>query len=178
MADAFDQCQEMDRAGDKDRFLATLFAPEKYRRALHALYAFNLEIARVREVAHQPVAGEIRLQWWRDRIAELYRGVAVEHPVVEGLGGVISARKLPRDLFDALIGAREQDLEEAPFATMDELEAYADATSGNVMRLAARIPMGRHGRPEDVADAVHFFATGPEYITGQILHVDGGASAV
>ena len=45
-------------------------------------------------------------------------------------------------------------------------------------RLAARIPMGRHGRPEDVAAAVRFFATCPDYITGQILYVDGGATAV
>ncbi len=45
-------------------------------------------------------------------------------------------------------------------------------------RLAARIPMGRQGTPEDVAAAVRFFATCPAYITGQILYVDGGASAV
>ena len=51
-----------------------------------------------------------------------------------------------------------------------------DETVGR--RLAARVPMGRHGRPEDVAAAVRFFATAPEYITGQILYVDGGATAI
>jgi NAD(P)-dependent dehydrogenase (short-subunit alcohol dehydrogenase family) len=45
-------------------------------------------------------------------------------------------------------------------------------------RLAARIPMRRQGAAEDVAAAVTFFATCPDYITGQILYVDGGASAV
>jgi len=45
-------------------------------------------------------------------------------------------------------------------------------------RLAARVPMGRHGAPSDAAAAVCFFATCPDYITGQILFVDGGASAV
>jgi pteridine reductase len=45
-------------------------------------------------------------------------------------------------------------------------------------RLAARIPMGRHGRPTDVAQAVRFFATCSDYITGQILFVDGGMSVV
>jgi NAD(P)-dependent dehydrogenase (short-subunit alcohol dehydrogenase family) len=44
-------------------------------------------------------------------------------------------------------------------------------------RIAERIPMGRHGEPDDVAAAVCFFATCPEYITGQVLFVDGGASA-
>jgi NAD(P)-dependent dehydrogenase (short-subunit alcohol dehydrogenase family) len=43
-------------------------------------------------------------------------------------------------------------------------------------RLAARVPMGRLGSPEDVAAAVVFFATCPDYITGQVLFVDGGAS--
>ena len=45
-------------------------------------------------------------------------------------------------------------------------------------QLAARIPMGRHGTPDDVAEAVCFFATCPRYITGQVLFVDGGATAV
>jgi pteridine reductase len=45
-------------------------------------------------------------------------------------------------------------------------------------RLAARIPMGRHGRPADVAEAVRFFASCSDYITGQVLFVDGGMSAL
>jgi NAD(P)-dependent dehydrogenase (short-subunit alcohol dehydrogenase family) len=39
---------------------------------------------------------------------------------------------------------------------------------------AAKTPMGRNGKPEEVAAAVLFFATGPHFITGQILGVDGG----
>jgi NAD(P)-dependent dehydrogenase (short-subunit alcohol dehydrogenase family) len=45
-------------------------------------------------------------------------------------------------------------------------------------RLAARIPMGRHGQPADVAQAVRFFATCSSYVTGQVLFVDGGMSIV
>jgi len=127
------------RRVDLDRYLSSLFAPAALRRELNVLYAFNHEVAKTAETVSQPMAGQIRLQWWRDRIAELYRGVAVEHPVVEALSGIIPARTLPRDLFDELIDSREYDLEEAPFATIDEFEAYADATSGHVMRLAARI---------------------------------------
>jgi len=39
---------------------------------------------------------------------------------------------------------------------------------------AAKTPMKRNGQPEEVAEAVLFFATGPHFITGQILGVDGG----
>ena len=39
---------------------------------------------------------------------------------------------------------------------------------------AAKTPMRRNGTAEDVAEAVLFFATGPHFITGQLLAVDGG----
>ena len=42
------------------------------------------------------------------------------------------------------------------------------------VRFAEKTPMRRNGTPEDVAAAVLFFATGPHFITGQLLAVDGG----
>lgn len=41
-------------------------------------------------------------------------------------------------------------------------------------RMAKQTPMQRNGRGEEIADAVLFFATAPQFITGQILAVDGG----
>ena len=69
MQDAYAHCEAVVRAHDKDRFLAALFAPADLRRHLHALYAFDGEIARVREAAREVLPGEIRLQWWRDALA-------------------------------------------------------------------------------------------------------------
>jgi 3-oxoacyl-[acyl-carrier protein] reductase/pteridine reductase len=43
-------------------------------------------------------------------------------------------------------------------------------------RFAAKTPMGRNGTAEDVAQAVVFFATTSDFVTGQILAVDGGLS--
>ena len=139
MTETVAQWDEVVRRVDFDRYLSSLFAPGLLRTEVNVLYAFNHEVAKTAETVSQPIAGQIRLQWWRDRIAELYRGVAVEHPVVRALSGVIAAHSLPRDLFDELIDAREHDLEEAPFATTGEFETYTDATSGHVMRLAARV---------------------------------------
>jgi 3-oxoacyl-[acyl-carrier protein] reductase/pteridine reductase len=45
-------------------------------------------------------------------------------------------------------------------------------------RFAEKTPMGRNGTAEDVAQAVLFFATGPKFVTGQILAVDGGLGLV
>jgi phytoene synthase len=136
MADAFDHCEEQVRSGDKDRFLATLFAPQKYRRALHALYAFNLEVARTRELSREPMPGEIRLQWWRDVLA----GASVEgSPVATALREVVVRYRLPPRLLETLIDARAFDLYNEPMASVGDLDNYAVGTSSVLIELASRI---------------------------------------
>jgi 3-oxoacyl-[acyl-carrier protein] reductase/pteridine reductase len=48
------------------------------------------------------------------------------------------------------------------------------AAAGFMRRMAKQTPMRRNGRDHEVAAAVLFFATAPQFITGQILAVDGG----
>src|ERR1700692_372747 len=55
---------------------------------------------------------------------------------------------------------------------MIDLGEKSDA--GFMRRMAKQTPMGRNGRGEEIARAVLFFATAPQFITGQILAVDGG----
>ena len=62
------------RQHDRDRFLTTLFAPDDRREDLLALYAFNHEVAKTREVVSEPTLGRIRLQWWRDNLEAIYAG--------------------------------------------------------------------------------------------------------
>ena len=45
-------------------------------------------------------------------------------------------------------------------------------------KVIRRIPAGHIGSPEDVAAAVEFLAGAPDYITGTIVTVDGGASLI
>jgi NAD(P)-dependent dehydrogenase (short-subunit alcohol dehydrogenase family) len=52
--------------------------------------------------------------------------------------------------------------------------AMTDEEFESGVRFVARTPMRRNGTPDDVAQAVLFFATGPHFVTGQILAVDGG----
>ena len=152
MADAFDHCQELVRAGDKDRFLATLFAPLKYRRALYALYAFNLEITRTRELAREPMPGEIRLQWWRDVLAGAGRGNVDAHPVAGALRDAVVRYRLPLRTLVELIDARSFDLYDEPMTTLSYLERYAMQTSAVLIELAARILSdGRDPAADDIA---------------------------
>src|SRR5262245_54096877 len=154
MQDAFAHCEGLLRAADKDRFLTTLFAPAEHRDALFALYAFNLEIARVREVVREPVAGEIRLQWWSDVIGGAGRGEVAAHPVAAALLATIARYRLPLEPFKALIEARRFDLYDEPMATLAELEAYADGASASLIALAAQI-LAAGGEPDHGALSPH-----------------------
>jgi phytoene synthase len=136
---------------DPDRFLTALYAPPSARESLLTLYAFNLEIAKIREQVSEPMLGEIRLQWWREAIEEAYAGGAVcRHAVAEPLAAVIRDRGLTRAHFDRLIDARAFDLGDAPPRTVDSLTEYAEATSASLVWLAlealgaAAIEAGRH----------------------------------
>jgi 3-oxoacyl-[acyl-carrier protein] reductase/pteridine reductase len=51
---------------------------------------------------------------------------------------------------------------------------FDEGSGGEAARFAAKTPMRRNGTVDDVAQAVLFFATGPRFVTGQILVVDGG----
>ncbi|HEX7006379.1 MAG TPA: phytoene/squalene synthase family protein [Alphaproteobacteria bacterium] len=129
-------CAELVRRYDHDRYLTALFAPADRREALFALYAFNHEIAKTRETVSEPLLGRIRLQWWREAVADIYAGRTRRHEVVEPLARAVDAYDLPRMPFDRLIDARELDLADAPPATLEALDAYAEATGGGVVELA------------------------------------------
>jgi 15-cis-phytoene synthase len=137
MADDFEYCETLVREADRDRFVAALFAPAPHRRALHALYAFDVELSRVRELAREPMPGEIRLQWWRDVLGGLRAGEA--GPVASALLATVARYRLPMDVFTAMIEARSFDLYDDPMGSLAELEAYAEKTSSAAMSLAARI---------------------------------------
>ena len=125
------------RRHDRDRFQTVLFAPAAHREALFALYAFNYEIASVRERVSEPTLGRIRLEWWRETIAAAYEdGPVRSHIVVEALTDAIRGHGLTREHFDRLIDARERDLDDEARASLIALEDYADASSARLIYLA------------------------------------------
>ncbi|MBI3451588.1 MAG: squalene/phytoene synthase family protein [Rhodospirillales bacterium] len=151
--DAISYCADQVRRFDRERYLTTLFAPEPLRAHLLALYAFNLEIAKIRETVSEPLLGHIRLQWWRDALADIHIDPIRPHPVVIALAAAARQQNLSPEPFAALLVGRERDLAGVPPANLSALEDYAEATSASVVRLAleilgardaAVIEIGRH----------------------------------
>ncbi|MBL8808196.1 MAG: squalene/phytoene synthase family protein [Rhodospirillales bacterium] len=131
--EAFAEAEAGLRRHDAERWRTTLFAGGEARERLVALYAFNVEIARVRETVSEAILGQIRLQWWREALAEIAAGGPVrKHPVVAALAGA----RPDVALLTGIVDARERDLDDAPFADLDALEAYARGTSGTLTRAA------------------------------------------
>lgn len=147
------ECAELVRRRDPDRFLATMAAPAAARALLWPLYAFNLEVARAPWVTAEAMIAEMRLQWWRDVVADSAAGSAAgqasrAHEVAGPLAGVIAGQGLPVALFDAMILARRWDITRAPFADAAAFAAHIDATAGHLMWLAALcLGAGRQAEP-------------------------------
>ena len=139
LARELSHCGELVRGQAPERYLATLFAPRDAREALFALYAFDHEIGKVRHVVSEPIAGLIRLQWWREALAAIARDRPPAHPVAEALHRALRASAVTRARLEAAIAARERELEEPPPATLAALEQRLEASSGGVTLAALEI---------------------------------------
>jgi phytoene synthase len=140
------ECETLVRAADKDRWLASLFAPDEARVHLMALYAFNIEVARIREAVSEPGIGEIRLQWWADAIEAIYRANTPEHPVAQALAAAIGHGNLDQASFLNLIEARRFDLYDDPMPDLATLEGYLGETASVLFQMAASLLAGPAAR--------------------------------
>lgn len=140
---------------DRERFLSAMLAPVPVRRALVALIAWNLEIAKVGEIASDEMIGLIRYQWWRDALEEIYSGKpARQHAIVLELAEAIAVYALPKEPFMEVISAREADLDAQPFATMDALDDYARRTGGTFLKLWLHVLGVKDTQAQEAAEHV------------------------
>lgn len=141
-------CADLVRSHDFPRYVATLFVPAAERRALLALYAFNVEIVRVRDQVSQPLPGEIRLQWWTDMLSGHVHGSAEGNPVAAELLRAIRDFELPVEPLSLLADEHQFDLYNDPMPTLTALEGYLAATCSALFALSARIM----GAPAEAAE--------------------------
>ena len=127
--------------------LSALYAPADKRRSLFALYAFNAEIARIRDRIREPLPGEIRLQWWRDAIARRSerRRQGIRSP--KRCWRRSSRCSLPHKAVRRLSrGAHLRPLRRSD-ADARRLEGYCGETASALIQLAAIDPRAAGGRP-------------------------------
>ncbi|UXT97064.1 phytoene/squalene synthase family protein [Agrobacterium tumefaciens] len=127
------------RDTDRDRYLACLLSPADRRNALAALYAFNAEIARIRDSVREALPGEVRMQWWRDLIDGNPHGDSQSHPVAAALLTTIEQYRLPRPVLANMIEARIFDLYDDLFEDRNALEGYAGETASALIQLASLV---------------------------------------
>jgi phytoene synthase len=137
MQNTFSHCAALVREADRDRYLAALFAPAAVRDALLALCAFNIEITRVRDVAREPMPGEIRLQWWREVLSGERDGEAASHPVAAALMASLKQHAIAPDRVGSIVDAHTFDLYDEPMPTLDDLDNYAVMTQSALLDIAA-----------------------------------------
>ena len=132
-------CADLVRTHDFARYAATLFLPADQRRALLSIYAFNVEIFRVRDQVSQPLPGEMRLQWWTDMLAGTVHGGVEGNPVAAELLLTINNFRLSVEPLLRLIEEHQFDLYNDPMPSMAALEGYINDTSSALFTLGAHV---------------------------------------
>lgn len=175
-------CAALVERGDPERFAAVMAAPLALRGRLYVLYAFNLEVARAPWVTKEAMIAEMRLQWWRDVVAEAKPRA---HEVAGPLHELIVEAGLPVEVLDLMVGARRWDVYSDAFEDGAHFDRYLEETSGGLIWLAAKA-CGAPDRVEPAARAfgwasglANFLRAVPELeARGRIPLVDGRPEAV
>lgn len=175
-------CAAIVEKADPDRFMAVMSMRVAARAKLFPLLAFNVEVARAPWVTQEPMIAEMRLQWWRDALAEIAAGGLVRrHEVVTPLALVLQPGQAA--VLDALIEARRWDIGRVPFEDRAAFDGYVDATSGHLLWVAAGLFGGKQeAAVRDIAygaGVAQYLCAVPELeARGRIPLVDGRAEAV
>ncbi|HYD46159.1 MAG TPA: squalene/phytoene synthase family protein [Phenylobacterium sp.] len=138
MTGAADDLDDLIRRVDPDRWLSSRFIGDASARAdVIALYAFDYETGRAPRTASNPLAGEIRLVWWREVLEEIAAGGRVRsHPAAEALAAAVRGADLPLAPLERMIDARYRELDPTPLTAGEAAELARD-TAGAVAGLAA-----------------------------------------
>lgn len=127
------------RQADPQRYAALLYIAEKHRPALATLHLFDLELMRIPRLVNEPMAGEIRLQWWREVLSGERAGEGRSNPLASALVDSVAAYRLPMSAFGMMLDGRVADLYADRFETRTELEAYCGQTRSSLFQLFLHI---------------------------------------
>lgn len=140
----FQQIETLVHQQDNDRFVLSFFAPEDKRASVLALLALNYEIAKVRELVKEPLAGHMRLAWWREAVEELTWGQLRRHFAIEALASIENLPALKGDILQ-LIEARGQELDDTIAATNAEFQSLCRNTAGQLHNICCKLLTNDYG---------------------------------
>ena len=154
LAEAYVHCGQIARANERDLWLAALFTPERLRPHLHALAAFAHETGGIAARVREPVAGELRLAWWREALAGARPAEAAGAPIAAALIDTVTKFALPVSAFEGLLQALTFDVYDDAMESLEALEAYGIATAGALTALRAQVlAEGREPGAQSASDA-------------------------
>lgn len=150
-AESFAHAAAALREGDRERYLASLVIDAAHRDGITALYAFNADVASIRDRVTSPAPGEVRLQWWNDALEGEGHGAVRQNPVADALLETVARYRLPIGTLQRLLGARRFDLYDDPMPDIESFEGYAGETVSTLYQLAAM--MLNDGEAVETGDA-------------------------
>ncbi|MEE9313319.1 MAG: phytoene/squalene synthase family protein [Rhizobiaceae bacterium] len=132
-------CYNLVSQNARDLYLADLLLPKEMRDDIIVLHAFHVEITNITLASREPMAGEVRLQWWADVVAGKRHEEAEGHPLARALLRLIVKHNLPRSALDAKLEAHIFDLYQDPMGDRTMLEGYFGETRSVLFQMAALI---------------------------------------
>jgi phytoene/squalene synthetase len=145
--------------------LSALLAGEKYRNRLFVLYAFNYEITKIKYLVSEPMAGYIRIQWWRDSIADIYKNNLNKsnNDIINALDLVIKQTSVNQMLFENLLDAKDAEIDLQIFENLEQLKQNVLDNYFNLFKLLLASVGVNHGANDEesfniILDGVVAFA--------------------
>lgn len=138
-------CLELVRRTDHEHYLTNLLLPAALQTDSFAIRAFSSEISGVRDVVSERTLGQVRLQFWRDTVAGLYRDKCPTHPVAVQLYRTIKKQRPSEQLFMNLIRSREQFLSDKPFNSLEDVEHYGQDAFSSVYLILLELMNNQNG---------------------------------
>lgn len=173
--DDLQHCTALVREQAQDVYLANLLLPVELRDCIMVLNAFHIDVSNIALAVREPMASEIRLQWWSEVIAGRRDDDALGHPIARALLSVIEAHGLSRKAFEAKLEAHVFDLYNDPMGDRQMFEGWCGETRSVLFQMASLIADAEHGPKLADASGHSGVASGIVAVLQQLaLHTSSG----
>ena len=125
--------------GDRDKFMAALITPARFRKVLFPIFAFNYEISRIAFQSSESMLAEIKFKWWQEELTSIKNNkLIIKHEILASLSEIIIANDIPIELFIAIIKARRFDIYNEPHNNFEEQVYYIKQIFSSLFEICLR----------------------------------------